>query len=160
MNSTPIDGVVNNQHHFSKKYAVILAAIIIFAGILGVSAYLLRSEVATTQTTQTQAALPNCLVDDAIPDGFEVDRRCYTPGQPPPRRLTDPGWISCPAPADGMCKKKNIACIECRDRFGLRIICRCQPPTPTTPVKPPLISKSCPPPQVVTSVSISCPNCP
>ncbi|OGK49916.1 hypothetical protein A3A56_03560 [Candidatus Roizmanbacteria bacterium RIFCSPLOWO2_01_FULL_40_32] len=157
MNFTPLDKIIKKQGRFSSHNILIVGIVFLVLVAVGFGGILL-SRVATKQvsvpeTVQTQAATPpTCISDELIP--LPADPLCYT-GEAP-TRLGANNWIACPAPAEDRCKAKGPACVECRYRFaGLRIICRCSNPTPP-PQTPP---GNCPKPGVVTSVTISCPNC-
>lgn len=152
MNATPLDDNLLAQtppaNH--KKYGMIIGVVAVFALVLGVVGYALKSQVTTTQTTDTKARIscggdpdhPERTVVVECKDGVE---RCAEPGGT---------FDVC---GDG-CKRVNPCVLKCRNAQGLeQFINECEQPSPTPPQKTPDVS--CPAPQVVSNVTISCPKC-
>ena|SRR3989338_11624111 len=95
---------------------IILVAILIVAGVYFISQ--------TRQQYKTPAEVPSCHNGSApLPIMPGCERGDETPG--------------CTAPSEGYCKPKG-SCFECRfsGDNSLRMICLCQSPTNTPPVKP------------------------
>lgn len=152
MNATPLDENLLAQtppaNH--KKYGMIIGVVAVFALVLGVVGYALKSQVTTTQTTDTNARIPR---DQCLPPGILV--QCKDGGY----ECADPNipGSTFDVCGDG-CKRVNPCVLKCRNAQGLeQFINECEQPSPTPPQKTPDVS--CPAPQVVSNVTISCPKC-
>ena len=129
---------------------MMIGVIAVVALILGVVGYTLKSQVTTTQTTTTQARI-SCPPGDLDKKTFTVVVECKSGVE----MCAEPGgtFDVC---GDG-CKRVNPCVLKCRNAQGLeQFINECEQPT-TPPQKTPEVS--CPVPNVVTNVSISCPKC-
>lgn len=152
MNATPLDENILVQtpppsNH--KKYGMIIGVVALVALVLGVVGYTLRSQVTTTQTTSTQARI-------VCPPALEPLKTVVVQCKSGVEMCAEPNgtFDVC---GDG-CKRVSPCVLKCRNAQGLeQFINECEQPSPTPPQKTPDVS--CPVPNVVTNVTISCPKC-
>lgn len=132
MNATPLDENLLKQAPTTshKKYGIVIGVVAVFALVLGVVGYTLKSQVTTTQTTTTQARIQCPPIDERT--GKPTNETVVVECRDGTERCAEPGgtFDVC---GDG-CKRVSPCMLKCRTPQGLeQFVNDCeQSPTPVT----------------------------